>query len=210
MDDINELRGLLLDFGGVLILPHNSEARQRWLDRIGRENDEFETWLWHTEEALSALRGELSPDEFWVRIGAQVGLSEEESIAMASDYWAGDELNQAAVALAKRARERNLRVGLLSNAYTDLRPILASYGLEELFHDLVVSAKVGIIKPNTAIYRLACSRLGVLPEDTLFVDDSRANVESARQVGLRALQYVGQHTLHAAAQLLGLPLNSEL
>lgn len=210
MDDMNELGALLLDFGGVLILPHNSEARQRWLDRIGRENDEFESWLWHTEEALAAHRGELSPDEFWVRIGAQVGLSGEESIAMASDYWAGDELNQAAVALVRLARETNLRVGLLSNAYTDLQPILATYGLQELFHDVVVSAVVGIIKPNAAIYRLACSRLGVLPEATLFVDDSRANVESARQVGLRALQYVGQHTLHAAAQLLGLPLNSEL
>ena len=209
MDDIKELRALLLDFGGVLILPHNSEARQRWLDRIGRENDEFETWLWQTQEALAALRGDISPAEFWVRIGAQVGLSEKESMAMASDYWAGDELNQAAVALARLARESNLRVGLLSNAYTDLRPILASYGLQELFHDLVVSAIVGIIKPNAAIYRLACSRLGVLPEEAVFVDDSRANIESARQVGLHALQYVGQHTLHAAAQLLGLPLHTE-
>ena len=209
MDDIKELRALLLDFGGVLILPHNSEARQRWLDRIGRENDEFETWLWQTQEALAALRGDISPAEFWVRIGAQVGLSEKESMAMASDYWAGDELNQAAVALARLARESNLRVGLLSNAYTDLRPILASYGLQELFHDLVVSAIVGIIKPNAAIYRLACSRLGVLPEEAVFVDDSRANIESARQVGLHALQYVGQHTLHTAAQLLGLPLHTE-
>jgi putative hydrolase of the HAD superfamily len=208
--DINALRALLLDFGGVLILPHNSEARQRWLARIGREGDEFQTWLWHTQEALAALRGEISPDEFWIRIGAQLGLSEEESIAMAADYWAGDELNQPAVALARVAKDSNMRVGLLSNAYSDLRPILASYGLQELFHDLVISATVGIIKPNAAIYHLACSRLGVLPEETVFVDDSRANVESARQVGLHALQYVGQHTLHAAAQLLGLPLNSEL
>ena len=94
MNTVTTLRALILDFGGVLILPHNSEQRQRWLDRIGRENDEFEAWLWHTPEALAGLRGELTADEFWIGIGTQVGLSEEASLIMASEYWAGDQLNQ--------------------------------------------------------------------------------------------------------------------
>jgi putative hydrolase of the HAD superfamily len=205
MEDPTTLRALLLDFGGVLILPHNSEQRQRWLDRIGYENDEFERWLWQTPEALAALRGELSPEQFWTRIGAQVGLSEAESLAMAGDYWAGDQLNQVAVDLARRARGHGLRVGLLSNAYSDLRPILAPYGLLDLFDDMVISSIVGMIKPEPAIYHLACSRLAVLPQQALFVDDSRANVESARQTGLQALQYVNEDTIAQAAHLLGLP-----
>ena len=208
MDDVTTLRALLLDFGGVLILPHNSEQRQRWLDRIGYENDEFEGWLWHTPEASAALRGELSPEQFWTRIGAQVGLSEEESLAMASDYWAGDELNQVTVDLARRAREHGLRVGLLSNAYSDLRPILAPYGVLDLFHDMVISSIVGVIKPEPAIYHLACSRLGVLPQQSLFIDDSRGNVEGARQTGLQALRYVNEDTIAQAAHLLGLPWGS--
>lgn len=208
MDDVTTLCALVLDFGGVLILPHNSEQRQRWLDHIGYGNDEFERWLWHTPEAMAALRGELTPEQFWTRIGAQVGLSEEESLAMASDYWAGDQLNQATVDLARLAREHGLRVGLLSNAYSDLRPILAPYGLLGLFDDIVISSIVGIIKPEPAIYHLACSRLGVLPQQALFIDDSRANVKSARQAGLQALRYVNEDTIAQAACLLGLPLGS--
>ena len=124
---------------------------------------------------------------------------------MASDYWAGDQLNLVAVDLARRARGHGLRVGLLSNAYSDLRPILAPYGLLDLFDDMVVSAAVGIIKPEPAIYDLACSRLGVLPQEALFIDDNRGNVESARQVGLQALRYLSEDTIAQAAQLLGLP-----
>lgn len=202
---VGPFRALILDYGDVLVLGLNSPQRQRWLRRVKRENEEFQTWLWHTPEALAALRGELSPEQFWVRLGAQVGLSAEESLTMSRDYWAGDILNDAATTLARRARERGLRVGLLSNAYNDLGPELVSHGLESLFDDVVVSALVGLIKPEPAIYTLACSRLGVVPQDVLFVDDSRANVEAAARVGLHALQFVDERTIRLAAGLLGLP-----
>jgi len=205
VDNAIAFRGLLLDFGGVIMLPHNNEQRQRWLTRIGRENDEFETWLWHTPEALAAMRGELTPEQFWTHIGTQVGLAEEESLAMAEDYWSGDQLNQAVVDLARAARAQGLRVGLLSNAYSDLRPYLAPHGILDLFDHMVISAIVGMIKPDPAIYDLACSRLEVLPQEALFIDDSHRNVQSARQFGLHALQYVGEETIAEAAELLGLP-----
>ena len=201
---VGPFRALILDYGDVLVLGLNSPPRQRWLRRIKRENDEFQAWLWHTPEALAALRGELSPEQFWVRIGAKVGLSAKESLTMSRDYWAGDRLNEAAITLARRARERELRVGLLSNAYSDLGPELALHGLESLFDDVVVSALVGLIKPEPAIYALACSRLGVVPQESLLIDDSRANVEAASRMGLHALQYVDESTISMAAHMLGL------
>jgi putative hydrolase of the HAD superfamily len=201
-------QALLLDFGGVIILPHVSPQRRRWLDRIGRENDEFETWMWHTPQALAAMRGEMTPEEFWTWVGEQVGLTVEQSTAMSREYWAGDELNQAAIDLARSAKAHGLRVGMLSNAYSDLRPYLAPFGILDVFDDVVISALVGMIKPDPAIYDLACSRLGVQPGRALFIDDNRANVESARRFGLRALRYVGEHTLAHAARRLGLPWSS--
>jgi putative hydrolase of the HAD superfamily len=199
---------LLLDFGGVIILPHVSPQRKRWLQHIGRENDEFETWMWRTPQALAAMRGEMTPEELWTWVGAQVGLTAEESLAMSADYWAGDELNQPAVDLARSARAHGLRVGMLSNAYSDLRPYLAPFGVLDVFDDVVISALVGIVKPDPAIYELACSRLGVQPQRALFIDDNRANVDSARSSGLQAIRYAGEHTLAHAARRLGLPWSS--
>jgi epoxide hydrolase-like predicted phosphatase len=57
----------------------------------------------------------------------------------------------------------------------------------ELFDVVVDSCDVGLRKPDPAIYRLTCERLGVAPEAAVFLDDTRRHVESARQLGLQAI-----------------------
>ncbi len=199
------LQALLLDLGGVLLSDDNSPQRQRWLDRIGREDREFATWLWSTQAALAALRGELPPGKFWRRIGAELGLSPAESRAMARDYFAGTRVNERPVLLARLARLHGLRVGLLSNAYGSLDGLLARFGVADLFDDVVNSSVVHLNKPEPAIYHLACARLGVPPQRALFIDDRPENVEGGRGAGLQALLYVGDEMIAEAARRLGLP-----
>jgi len=57
----------------------------------------------------------------------------------------------------------------------------------ELFDVVVDSCEVGMRKPDPAIFRLTCERLGVAPEAAVFLDDTRRHVEAARQVGLQAI-----------------------
>jgi len=57
----------------------------------------------------------------------------------------------------------------------------------ELFDVVVDSCDVGLRKPDPAIFRLTCERLGVAPEAAVFLDDTRRHVESARAVGLQAV-----------------------
>jgi len=57
----------------------------------------------------------------------------------------------------------------------------------DLFDVVVDSCDVGLRKPDPAIFRLTCERLGVAPEAAVFLDDTRRHVESARAVGLHAI-----------------------
>jgi HAD superfamily hydrolase (TIGR01509 family) len=50
-------------------------------------------------------------------------------------------------------------------------------------------------KPDPRCYALACERLGVRPEETVFVDDYAPNIEAAREVGLHALLYTDHATV---------------
>ena len=204
MDDATALRALFLDMGGVLVIPHNSPQRQYWLDRLGREDVEFGAWLWNTPVARAAMRGEILGTEFWRAVGDELGLSAEESDALGNDYFAGDERNELAVALATQCREHGMSVGLISNAYCDLDELLDRYDVRDLFDVVVNSSVEHLTKPDAAIYHLACRRLDVRPVEALLVDDRRDNVEGARQAGLRALCYVGEETLADAARLLRL------
>lgn len=74
--------------------------------------------------------------------------------------------------------------------------------------DLVVESSVeGIRKPNPRIYEIACERLGVAPEDTVFLDDLGINLKPARAMGMRTIKVVDeQQAIDELRELTGLDL----
>lgn len=63
------------------------------------------------------------------------------------------------------------------------------YDFFEKFQGIIVSADVGLLKPNIGIYRTLLDRYGLQPSETIFMDDVIANVEGARQVGMYAIHF---------------------
>jgi putative hydrolase of the HAD superfamily len=59
----------------------------------------------------------------------------------------------------------------------------------ELFDVLVVSGVVGVQKPDPDIYRLVLKRLGLHPQETIFVDDFTRNIEAAQELGMQTLHF---------------------
>lgn len=72
------------------------------------------------------------------------------------------------------------------------------------FRDVVVSGVEKLAKPDAAIYRLALDRFGLAADETVFVDDNPANVDSAKGVGLIALHFTGEPRLRRELADLGL------
>ena len=72
------------------------------------------------------------------------------------------------------------------------------------FHGVVVSGAEHLVKPDPALYRILLTRYGLDPACTLFVDDSPANIDGARGVGLRTHLFTGAGALRAALADAGL------
>ena len=93
-----------------------------------------------------------------------------------------------AVHTIRRLRERGVRVGVLSNAGSDLLGFLEQIGLLDLFDFTVVSAIEGTKKPDRRIYRRALECAGVRPEEAVHVGDMYLeDVLGARRAGVRPL-----------------------
>ncbi len=73
----------------------------------------------------------------------------------------------------------------------------AMYPFLDRFRGITVSAHLGLMKPELAIYRHHEKSFGLDPAATLFFDDSLANVEGARAAGWQAEQFVGAETMRA-------------
>jgi 2-haloacid dehalogenase len=59
----------------------------------------------------------------------------------------------------------------------------------EWFDGVVVSGEEGVIKPDRRIFELLLERFGLVPDATVFVDDSPANVAAARDLGMDAVRF---------------------
>jgi 2-haloacid dehalogenase len=76
----------------------------------------------------------------------------------------------------------------------------------EWFSGVVVSGREGVIKPQPDIYHRLLDRYAIDPTTTVFVDDSPANVDTARSLGMRAIVFDSPEQLRGALVDLGLPV----
>jgi putative hydrolase of the HAD superfamily len=60
------------------------------------------------------------------------------------------------------------------------------YSMELLFEKLWFSFQLGLLKPDPEIFRYVLNEAGLIPEETLFIDDTLVHVEAARSVGINA------------------------
>jgi HAD superfamily hydrolase (TIGR01509 family) len=79
-----------------------------------------------------------------------------------------------------------VKLGLLSNANRGWTERFRARGIAALFDDVVVSADVGLAKPDPAIFRLAADRLHVAPDACLMIDDQPQHVRGAQAAGMRS------------------------
>jgi putative hydrolase of the HAD superfamily len=84
----------------------------------------------------------------------------------------------------------NYRLVLLSNTNEiHFSMIWENYPLLRHFHELVLSHRLGVMKPAPEIYRAAIERAGCRPEECFFADDVPAYVDAGRREGLDAVQF---------------------
>jgi putative hydrolase of the HAD superfamily len=160
-------------------------------------------------EAIALLRrletGAMSENEFERRFADRLGLDDASDLI--DSMFRGMLPEPRMVDAVRAARRAGVKTGLVSNSWStghydrDL--------LRELFDDVVISAEVGLHKPQPEIFQLACERLGIDPADAVFVDDLRENIAGAEAVGMvGVLHRTPEETIAKLEELLGVELTA--
>jgi 2-haloacid dehalogenase/putative hydrolase of the HAD superfamily len=69
---------------------------------------------------------------------------------------------------------------------------------------IVVSARVGTVKPQPRIFEIVCERAGMAPGELLFVDDSQVNIAAAQALGFDVHRFDDPAALAPALRARGL------
>lgn len=180
---------LLFDLGGVLVDYSGLEDLQPLLPEPMAQVDLLARWS-ACPHSLAYGAGQLTTDEFVARFRRDWGIALEPAPFLeAWDSWVRGWL-PGAEALLDDLRPR-FRLAALSNSNAAHWDRLARLGMLDAFDLALGSHQVGLRKPDPAIYSEALRRLDVPADVVLFFDDSRANVEAARALGMRATQVDG-------------------
>ena len=109
------------------------------------------------------------------------------------------------VAVLADLRAAGVRLVALSNWSAEMFPVaLERFDFLAWFEGIVISGDVGVNKPDRRIFEHLAQRFGVAPQQTVFVDDSAANIDTARELGFCALQFTDATALRQAFVRLGL------
>jgi epoxide hydrolase-like predicted phosphatase len=201
------VRGLLVDFGGVLTTNVFQSFRE-FSEREGLEPDAVKQLFRERGEGLDLLRqlerGEVTKEEFSPRFGALLGV--EDTTDLPERLFAGVGPDEPMVEAVKVAKRGGVRTGLISNSWGD-RGQYDQQSLPEMFDAVVISGEVGLNKPEPEIYRMGAERIGLAPADCVFVDDLKENCEGAEAVGMTAILHRGaDSTMPELERLLGVSL----
>ena len=193
------IRAVVFDIGGVLEITPDLGVDRPWETRLGLSAGEILVRMRDIWRGGSI--GTITLDDVHEALRDRLGLDDQTLAQYMADVWR-EYLGTANTELIEYARELRprYRTGIVSNSFVGAREReQAAYGFEDLVEEIVYSHEVGFSKPDPRIYALICSRLGVSPEEMVFLDDSEVCVTGARDVGIHAVHY--QDNAQAIAEI---------
>jgi putative hydrolase of the HAD superfamily len=182
------IRSVFVDFGGVLVRTEDPEPRRRQAGNLGMTSRDLEKIIFESDSAQMASTGEIKEDDHWQAVAEKLGVTRAEADQIIGEFFSGDRTDLALTNFLRSLRPE-YKVCLISNAWSGLRALITQQKFDDIFDAMVISAEVGLIKPDPRIYHLALAKLGSRPEESVFIDDIAINVEAARSVGMSGIMF---------------------
>jgi len=195
------ITAIIFDFGNVLVkwdahslykrfFP-NPEAVDSFLQEI-----RFAEWNAHQDAGRPFKEG-------IAELSAQFP-QYAELIQAYDTYWIESiaEVYDGTVEIVRNLKQAGWPLYMLSNFSAEKFPLMQQrYDFLQLFDDMIISGEHKLIKPDPAIYQLALNRIKRKASECLFIDDSLANIEIARELGFHTIHFQSPEQLEKDLKL---------
>lgn len=202
------IRAVIFDFGNVLTMPQDEGFVASMRQLAGLDSGAFRNAYRTGRREYD--RGTLDSAAYWRGVLASGGRPSEEvarldgglvSSLTELDVKSWTVIRGGMVPWVRDLRAAGFATAILSNMPLDhALYIERSFDWLELFDVRLFSYSVELVKPEAGIYEECLKRLGLQPAETLFLDDVAENIEGARAVGMRGIEFGGLEGLPSALE----------
>lgn len=195
------LQLLVFDMGHVFVDFDWDEVCEGFCRVSQKSREELKQTFYHCAK-LGYESGKIDTQGFIAELNKWLGTNL--TLPDFSDLWVASfkENEEMAQLLSTLKEQRPLY--LLSNTNEVHYDYLQErYNVARHFNELILSYKVGSVKPEHHIYREVLQRSGMSAQDCLFVDDLEANIRAAEEVGMNTIHFKGAQDLKTRLEKLG-------
>jgi epoxide hydrolase-like predicted phosphatase len=196
------IKAIIFDFGGVLV----RESIDEWFDamnkRIGKKGFVRRKGL-----LSKALRGRMGEKQHYRELEKRIGVPAGEiKMVMWDEYEKHMPLNREVMQLASRLRQNGYRTAVMSNITEMTKNLNRRRRTFRGFSPAIYSYEAGCIKPGRKIYKILLKKLKIPPEECVFIDDQKKNIETAKKMGMKGIVFKNPLQLKRDLRKLGVKI----
>jgi epoxide hydrolase-like predicted phosphatase len=186
---MNVIQSIIWDVGGVLVRTIDPMPRTQLAEQLGMSRLELENLVFGLTKDNPGQLGQITFQQHLADTVKQLHLDDDETESFLKAFFAGDEVNYELVDYIRQLKAK-YQTSALSNAFSNMRYMMEEvWKIADAFDHLVISAEVGLMKPDPAIYQLAIDKTGMSPQASVFIDDTLENILAAKEIGLHAIHF---------------------
>lgn len=210
---MNEIKNIVLDFNGVISKSNKKEILNcldfkdvcnlvcygfSFLNKSGFRKNIIKSYK-------GIQKGESSCKNIFDLFDNTFPNNSETVKKVVNNFVGSMKTREGLISLVDYLRANGFQVFILSNSIPKTEKLIKSNEIQSHFDGIYCSSEHGLIKPDISVFEDACKKWGILPEESLFVDDKKENVKGALDAGFKKsscltkeddiINYISENTL---------------
>jgi len=179
------IKVIIFDYGGVLSMHGRIHPFfKKWATKLNKDPVKGEAALY--ENWVKASANEINSKLFWKRLADFLEIDQEIVRSKTLKYFG---FRDNVFALVKKLKKK-YKMALLSNQIEDwLEEVMKEKNFKEVFDVIVTSYGSKLRKPDIRIFKEIIKKLGVKPEECIYVDDLERNIPPAKELGMKTILF---------------------
>ncbi|WP_065979636.1 HAD family hydrolase [Pseudoalteromonas lipolytica] len=202
----DNVKNIVFDIGNVVVRWSPLEIIRLTLGETDSLEEQTKS-IFHSDTWLNLNKGLITESDAKARYQEVIGLTELECERLFYYVKQTQILIYGSLELIKYCKTAGYKVfALTDNVHETVSYLKSSYTFWDLFDGAIVSAEVGLLKPQPEIYHSLLSKYDLHASETVFIDDMPHNVKGAEAIGISAIQFVSAVQCEQALKSLGVKL----
>lgn len=184
-----KVRNIVFDVGNVIVRWEPLEI-MRLTFVESEDHEQLAKAIFQSQTWVNLNKGLISETEAKTQYQQTLGLSEWECEQLFYYVKQTQRLIVGSIELIQHIKSAGYSVyALTDNVHEIVSYLKSTYSFWPLFDGAIVSADVGMLKPQPEIYHSLLNKFELIASETVFIDDMLYNVEGAKSIGMHAIQF---------------------